>query len=80
MTPEIQEAIHRGKTCAPARCSNERACFVLACELERLYSLQDAACIENTKYDEMLKNSVASNVDFTTSDPTFENPNPIWLE
>jgi hypothetical protein len=39
MSPEIEMAIQRGKTCAPFMCDYERTCFVLAMELERVYKL-----------------------------------------
>jgi hypothetical protein len=38
MTPEIKAAIQKAKTCAPARCDNEKVCFVLALEVERLHA------------------------------------------
>lgn len=43
MTPEIKQAIQRGKTCAPVGCDSERTCFLLAMECERLHEQLDVA-------------------------------------
>jgi hypothetical protein len=39
MNPKIATAIQQAKTCAPTRCDNEQVCFILATEVERLYTL-----------------------------------------
>lgn len=45
MSPKIQNAVQRAKTCAPARCKNEEICFILATEVERLHKLLDTTVL-----------------------------------
>ena len=45
MSPKIQSAVQRAKTCAPARCEDEEVCFTLATEVERLHKLLDTTVL-----------------------------------
>ena len=71
MTPEIRQAIQRGKTCAPVGCNNERTCFLLAMECERLYAQLNVA----------REKLLAAGIDTNPIDipfPTSENPQPLF--
>lgn len=71
MTPEIKQAIQRGKTCAPVGCDSERTCFLLAMECERLHEQLDVA---RTKL-------LAAGIDIDSIDAPFpisENPQPLF--
>lgn len=71
MTPEIKQAIQRGKTCAPVGCDSERTCFLLAMECERLHEQLGVA---RTKL-------LAAGIDtdpINTPFPTSENPQSLF--
>lgn len=71
MTPEIKQAIQRGKTCMPVGCDSERTCFLLAMECERLYKQLDVA---RTKLLAAGFNDDSIDLPFLTS----ENPQPLF--
>lgn len=71
MTPEIKQAIQRGKTCTAIDCVSERTCFLLAMECERLHE----------QLDNIRTKLLAAGIDNTPIDapfPTSENPQPLF--
>jgi hypothetical protein len=65
MKPEITAAIQRAKTCAPAKCGDERICFMLAMEVERL------------SYELELMQKIPDPI--TLPEPSYDAPNPLWV-
>jgi len=69
MSPEIESAIQRAKTCAPICCELENACFVLAQEVERL----------NRQLTFIPETLVEPEVNiFTQIEPSYDAPIPLW--
>ena len=72
MRPEIKELVNKGKTCSPARCADERVCFMLACEVERLHQLLGTEEVNYYDTEVRLPTSVPI--------PTFESTVCLWEE
>lgn len=71
MTPEIKQAIQRGKTGVSIDCSLERTCFLLAMECERLYEQ-----LENIRTKLLAAGISNTPIDFPF--PTSENHQPLF--
>lgn len=71
MRPEIKELVNKGKTRAPALCADERVCFTLACEVERLHRLLGTDVETEPAYAE-------SSLQASPYIPTFESTNFLW--